>query len=76
MFIHIIWISVLLAISGYILYLVILLKRIGSNIDLGTVLSSDFKCIAHNETDLYTCEMIILNAMHWCKNAHPSKCNF
>ena len=63
MFIHIIWTSVLLAIL-FILHLVILLKRSGSNIDLGTVFSSDFKWIAHNETDLYTCEIIVLNAMH------------
>ena len=35
-----------------------------SNIDLGTVFSSDFKWIAHNETDLYTCEIIVLYAMH------------
>ena len=41
-----------------------LLKRSGSNIDLGTVFLSDFKWIAHNETDLYTCEIIVLNAMH------------
>ena len=35
-----------------------------SNIDLGTVFSSDFKWIAHHETDLYTCEIIVLYAMH------------
>ena len=63
MFIHIIWTSLLLAIL-FILHLVILLKRSGSNIDLGTVFSSDFKWIAHNETDLYTCEIIVLNALH------------
>ena len=52
--------------SGYIfiLHLVILLKRSGSNVDLVTVFSSDFKWIAHNETDLYTCEIIVLNVMH------------
>ena len=60
---HIIWTSELLPIL-FILHLVILLKRGGSNIDLGTVFSSDFKWIAHNETDLYTCEIIVLNAMH------------
>ena len=53
-----------------------LLKRSGSNIDLGTVFSSDFKWIAHNETDLYTFEIIVLYAMHRCENAYPSKCNF
>ena len=63
MFIHIRWTSVLLAIL-FILHLVILLKRSGSNIDLGKVFSSDFIWIAHNETDLYTCEIIVLNAMH------------
>ncbi len=54
MFVHIIWTSVLLAIL-FILHLVILLKKSGSNIDLGTVFSSDSKWIALNETDLYTC---------------------
>ena len=55
-----------LSTSGYIIYslVVIILKRSGSNIDLGTVFLSDFKWIAHNETDLYTCEIIVLNAMH------------
>ncbi len=52
--------------SGYntIIHLVILLKSSGSNIDLGTVFLSDFKWIVHNETDLYTYEIIVLNAMH------------
>ena len=35
-----------------------------SNIDLGTLFASDFKWIAHNETDLYTCEIIVLYPMH------------
>ena len=63
MFIHIIWTSVLLA-RLFILHLVILLKRSELNIDLGKVSLSDFKWIADNETDLYTCEIIVLNAMH------------
>ncbi len=63
MFIHIIWTSLLLAII-FILHLVILLKRSGSNIDFGKVFSSNFKWIAHNETDLYTFEKIVLNTMH------------
>ena len=62
MFIHIIWTKVLLVIL-FILHLVILIKRSGSNIDLGTVFLSDFKWIAHNETDLHF-EIIVLNAMH------------
>ena len=74
-FIQIIWTSILLGIL-FILPLVILLTWSGPNIDVGTVFLSDFKCIAHNETDLYTCEIIVLNAMHWCENAYPSKCNF
>lgn len=63
MFIQIIQTSILLSIL-FILPLVILLTRSRSNIDLGTVFSSDFKWIAHNETDLYTCEIIVLYAMH------------
>ncbi len=69
MFIQITWTYVLLVIL-FILHLEILLKRSGSNIDLWTVFSSDFKWIANNETDLYTWEIIVLNAMHWCKNAY------
>ena len=63
MFIHIIWNYVLLVIL-FILHLIILLKTSGSNIDLGTLFSSDFKWLAHNETDLYTRDIIVLNAMH------------
>ncbi len=48
----------------FILPLVILLTRSRSNIDLVTVFSSDFKWIAHNETDLYTYEIIVLYAKH------------
>ena len=67
-----------LSTSGYIIYSSFsnIKIRSGSNIDLWTVFSSDFKWQAHNETNLYTCEIIVLNAMHWCKNAYPSKCNF
>ena len=60
----------------FFLALLLLLTWSGPNIDVGTVFLSDFKCIAHNETDLYTCEIIVLYAMHWCENAYPSKCNF
>ncbi len=63
MFIQIIQPSILLSIL-FILPLVIRLTRSRLNIDLGTVFSSDFKWIAHNETDLYTCEIIVLYAMH------------
>ena len=67
-----------LSTSGYVIYSSFSNTKIrsGSNIDLWTVFSSSLKWIAHNETDLYTCEIIVLNAIHWCKNANPSKCNF
>ena len=64
--------------SGYGVFssLVILLTWCGSNIDVVTVLLSGFYGISHNKTDLYTCEIIGLNAQHWCENVYPCKCNF
>ena len=78
MFIQVTRTSILLAIIIIIFFLplVILLTGCGSNIVEGTVMSSNFKWISLNETDLYTCKKTGLNGQHWCENAYPGKCNF